>query len=281
MNAALIAALAYAERGWPVFPCKPWPDKGPLTRHGLKDATCDRAQICAWWSRQPEALIAVPTGAAIGLSVFDIDIKHNGFDTFADTLGFSLWPATPTAITPSGGAHLWFADLNGRIHNTVGERGRGVGIGCDWRGTGGYVCIPPIGRYAWDPHLNFSTITPLSIPPELLPREPQPAAATRPMRPATGLAPYAEAALDSACRRILGAPDGEQHDTLRNECISIGTLAGAGAIPAGLARDALLWAASRTPTFDPRRPWRPHEIERQVNDLFDYGLARPRGDKHA
>jgi Bifunctional DNA primase/polymerase, N-terminal len=281
VNSTLIAALAYAERGWPTFPCKPWPDKGPFTRHGFKDATCDPAQLRAWWSHWPTALIGVPTGAAIGLSVLDIDIKHNGFATFADDFGFATWPSTPTTHTPSGGAHLWFADSDCRIGNTTGKRGRGIGVGLDWRGTGGYVCVPPAGGYVWDPQLNFATVAPLPVPPKLLPRDPAPTvAAVRAVKPATGLSPYAEAALDSACRRILGAPDGEQHDTVRNESIAIGTLAGAGAIPAGFARDALLWAASRMPSYDPRRPWRQRDIERQVNESFDYGLARPRGDKN-
>jgi hypothetical protein len=45
------------------------------------------------------------------------------------------------------------------------------------------------------------------------------------------LSPYAaEAALDSACYVIIGAPNGEQECTLVAECFSIGTLAGAGAI---------------------------------------------------
>jgi hypothetical protein len=36
------AAVEYAERGCPVFPCNP-KDKKPLTKHGFKDATTDAA----------------------------------------------------------------------------------------------------------------------------------------------------------------------------------------------------------------------------------------------
>jgi len=42
----LEAALGYARRGWPVFPCKP--DKAPYTPHGFKDATTDPAAIRQW-----------------------------------------------------------------------------------------------------------------------------------------------------------------------------------------------------------------------------------------
>lgn len=41
MNLAVASGIA-------VFPCKPWPDKLPLTKHGFKDATTDLDQITAW-----------------------------------------------------------------------------------------------------------------------------------------------------------------------------------------------------------------------------------------
>ena len=264
----LATALAYAqERGWPVFPCKPWPDKRPLTAHGFKDASRDPRQITEWWTRSPQALIGVPTGAAIGLSILDIDPRHNGYDTFAVDFGFVAWPETPTDRNPrSGGAHLWFADPEGRIRNTEGKRGRGIGRGLDWRGTGGYVC-----PYDWDSHLNFDTITPLSIPPALLPRALE-RQAHEPVQSVDGLSPYARKALDSACRNIINAPNGEQEATLNSECFAIGTLAGARAIPEGFALKTLLWATSRIPDYDPRRPWRSGELENKVRRAFADGL---------
>ena len=40
-------ALAYAARGWPVFPCQAG-QKIPATAHGHLDATTDPGQITAW-----------------------------------------------------------------------------------------------------------------------------------------------------------------------------------------------------------------------------------------
>ena len=51
-GATLRQALAYAARGWPVFPCHAG-QKIPATRHGYLDATTDPAQITAWFARHP------------------------------------------------------------------------------------------------------------------------------------------------------------------------------------------------------------------------------------
>lgn len=55
-------ALAYAGHGVPVFPCIPG-GKAPLTRNGFHDASTDRSLVAAWWSMNPNANIATPTGA--------------------------------------------------------------------------------------------------------------------------------------------------------------------------------------------------------------------------
>src|SRR5215831_16602775 len=66
------AALEYARHGMPVFPCNPL-DKKPLTPHGFKDATRDEAQIRAWCTQCPNAMIGAPTGPRIGMWVVDTD----------------------------------------------------------------------------------------------------------------------------------------------------------------------------------------------------------------
>ena len=81
-------ALAYAARGWHVFPlytvrkgnierffctcgkalCDS-PGKHPRTPHGLKDATTDPAEIGRYWVMWPEANVGIATGKGSGLSI--------------------------------------------------------------------------------------------------------------------------------------------------------------------------------------------------------------------
>src|SRR5262249_61915135 len=108
--------------------------------------------------------------------------------------------------------------------------------------------------YCWDPHYNLDTVPLATVPPALFPRPPQRTAPHRPLKPATGLSPYASAALNSACSRIVAAPDGQQEATLNSEAFAIGTLAGAGAVPSGFARSVVLYAARQIRHYDLRRP---------------------------
>lgn len=278
---ALASALAYADRGWPVFPCRP--DKRPLVKDWPHAASRDPAQIEAWWQEWPGALIGCPTGLSNTFVVLDIDIKdpsRYGFDTLAE-LGFAILPDAPMTHTASGGLHLYFQCPAEGLRNTAGSRGRGIGAGVDWRGIGGYVILPSqASGYRWDPCCNFDTMPLAAVPPALLPREPERPAVVRPTRPPTGLSAYAEAALDSACRRIIAAPNGEQRDTVNAEAFAIGTLTGAGAIPRDFAYRALLWAAAQMPSYDPLRPWRTREIEDKVRQAFEDGCRHPREGRH-
>ncbi len=88
MTPLLDAALAYAARGWPVFPLysptldgkcdclKPdciSPAKHPWTKRGFYDATTDETLIREWWNRWPSANVGIRTGEYSGIVVIDLD----------------------------------------------------------------------------------------------------------------------------------------------------------------------------------------------------------------
>jgi hypothetical protein len=136
--AMLSAALAYAARGWPVFPCVAR-GKAPLTSHGFKDSTTDLATIRSWWRRWPDANVAVATGAP-GPDVLDVDTKHGapGMELLERVkLTGLLRGAFSLVRTPSGGMHLYYAGSE-RTGGAVGER-----RALELKATGGYVLLPP------------------------------------------------------------------------------------------------------------------------------------------
>ena len=144
------AALALAREGWPVFPCdhRLARCKAPLTEHGFKDTTTDPVQIEAWWRQFPNALIACPTGEAIGAWVLDLDLDpEKGLDGPAELARLEAvhgrLPQTVEASTPRGGRHLLFRwDATHPVTNSSGR----LPDGLDVRGTGGYFIVWPSRR---------------------------------------------------------------------------------------------------------------------------------------
>ncbi len=135
------AAARLTAAGVPVFPCVPG-EKRPLTRHGFQEASADLAQVAAWWRRWPAANIGIPTGTASGVDVVDVDRKPdgNGFDAFGRARRAGLVDGWVAVVrTPSGGAHFYYPadpDLPQPSWQAAAAR-------VDFRGTGGYVMVPP------------------------------------------------------------------------------------------------------------------------------------------
>ena len=136
----LKAALSYARRGIPVFPCEPG-GKRPLTYNGFWEATTNMRRIRAWWARWPAANVGVPTGERSGLLVLDVDPRDGGpqsLDALVRENG--PLPRTARARTGGGGVHLFFRyPAQKQIRNSAGC----LGPGLDVRGEGGYVVVPP------------------------------------------------------------------------------------------------------------------------------------------
>lgn len=139
-QSTLDAALRYADRGWPVFPCRP--DKKPFTEHGFLDATTDHAQIVAWWRQHPDAQIGVSCGAA-GICVVDLDMGNgkDGISFFArlEAEHGPHWCGL-IASTPRGGRHYVYLmpDPSVSIASDIVEKQSGI----DVRADGGYIVVP-------------------------------------------------------------------------------------------------------------------------------------------
>ncbi len=135
------AAARFAAAGVPVFPCVPG-EKRPLVRRGFHNATADPAQVSEWWRRWPAANIGIPTGAASGVEVLDVDLHSTGtgFPAFraAHREGLAAgWAAL--VRTPSGGLHAYYPADSGRSQSSWQAANAHV----DFRGDGGYIIAPP------------------------------------------------------------------------------------------------------------------------------------------
>jgi putative DNA primase/helicase len=185
-SAMCSAALQYARRGWPVFPCRERAEtvtiggaggktrtfnaKAPYTGQGLKDATCDEARILDWWRRYPDALIGLPVGERTGVFVLDFDprVEEECDRETGEVVARREWtleqlkaeleaqigcalPRSVTAITQSGGVHVYLRQPAGEPIRNKGSLPEHV----DVRGEGGYVIAPPSvmadtgKRYRW------------------------------------------------------------------------------------------------------------------------------------
>jgi len=230
----LDAALEYASGRMPVFPCNPL-DKKPLTAHGFKDATTDEAQIRAWWTRWPNAMVGAPTGSTSGMWVLDVDkdpVRNvDGMVSLMKLIAqHGELPETLTAVTPRGGRHLFFVWSNGTdIRNSTGKLGRGL----DVRGNGGYVCLPPSRRadgalYQWDQNnANKAADAPDWLV-ELVRKRPR---------------DWAHTALEQECEIVAAAKPGMRNNALNTAAFNLFQIVAGGGLSEQEVRDTLFEAA--------------------------------------
>ncbi len=223
------AALAYAARGWYIFPCRPGM-KVPLTNHGVKDATTDPDTIRAWWTQWPDANIALACGPASGIYVVDVDLDpEKGVNGWESLREFQDLPETIQQNSPRGGAHFLFKSNNPpRNKNSFRP-------GIDIRSTGYYIMLSPSihpnGKvYEWERDHAPGEIEPAEFPDYMRPTEAEKPILPwdrRPPKPESPRQPVKSAPGDT---RIL-----ERASSYLREC--------APAIQGMAGHDALLWAA--------------------------------------
>ena len=130
-------ALAWAARGFRVFPILPGNKVPPKDMQWKVEATTDAEKIRAWWAFRADYNYAVAGGD--GLMIVDVDANKNGYASLIDI----DIPDTLTVKTPGGGLHLYLKSPD--VATSV-ER---IAPGIDIRAVGGYVVGP--GSYFADP----------------------------------------------------------------------------------------------------------------------------------
>lgn len=150
------SAVALAELGNFVFPCRPG-DKRPAVADWENAATRDLAQISAWWSKMPNANVAIACGPS-EMAVVDLDTPE----------AIAWWEeqgihSEAVVQTPSGGRHIFF--WVGPEVAIETNRSK-IHPGVDVRASGGYV-VAPGSRTATGSYVGDLTHVP-EAPDELL-----------------------------------------------------------------------------------------------------------------
>lgn len=250
-------ALRLAEAGIAIFPCGP--DKKPLVK--WRDTSTTNAQaIAALWTQYPAALPGIDL-AKCGLLVLDGD-RHGGPDgrTALKQLllaqqGEYNGSATPAALTPGDGAHVYFQQNGHAFGNGRGDLPAGI----DVRGDGGYVIAPyatlPDGRRYQIVQGMADLIGAFksgTIPPipsgiaKLLEKparkEPPPEQQTDSARSSSNGSregAYAQAALDGIASELAKAAQGGRNNDLNSAAFRMGTMIARGWISRADVGDAL------------------------------------------
>jgi hypothetical protein len=246
---------------------------GSLVPHGVKDATCNRARILAWWTRHPQANIGLATGHQF--DVLDVDGPEGAQAIQELAAEHGLHSSGPLVRTGGGGWHYYLAPTG--LGNARPQDLEHV----DWRGRGGYVVAPP-SRHASGQAYQWARGRDLDIPPGQVPavllERLQPHQRQRPPGPielpAVADGPggrYARAVLAAELARVAAAPVGRRNRQLWESTRNLYNLVATGALDQREVDQGLLDAAERCGLLgeEPRQTHRTLASGRQV------GLTHP------
>ncbi len=155
----LDAAIAYARRGWYIAPVVRG-FKHPFIKWATESST-DETIIKSWWERNPDANIAIITGAKSGIVVMDIDPRSGGHESlFEKCSEYGKLPDTLTFKTGGNGTHYVFKHPGFKV-KTVPN----IFTGMDSKGDGGLIIAPP-SIHASGNHYEILLDAPIADMPE-------------------------------------------------------------------------------------------------------------------
>jgi hypothetical protein len=163
----LLFAIQYARMGLPVLPiyslnsssrcacgkvtCEA-PGKHPISElvpNGLNNSSTDLDQIEEWFTKIPNANIAIRTGVVSNLTVIDFDLKSNGLETYKQHFEKNpIFSRVLKASSGGGGFHCFFK------YNSSLKSKNSILTGVDCKNDGGYIIVEPSvhvsgGKYLW------------------------------------------------------------------------------------------------------------------------------------
>jgi hypothetical protein len=215
--------------GYAVFPVLE--SKMPALKRWPQRATTDLDQIARLWSEHSAPLIGIVCGEQSGISVLDLDAKHDE----ARAWYYQNWdiPATRCFKTRLGGSHCYFQHAPG-VRNSAGK----IAPGIDVRGSGGYVVS---WWCAGLPCVNHSPVAPW--PGWLLRLILPPPAKLLPGRPHGGTR-NGDASIAGILKTVAGAPEGQRNQRLHWSACRLADRVRAGQLRRIVA-EALLAEAAR------------------------------------
>ncbi len=142
-NEKLSAALFYQSRGLSIIPVGA-NKKALIDWKEYQSRIATIEEINQWWTKFPNANIALVTGKISGVVVLDLDKKYG-----RTSKEFQI-PPTVSARSGNGGEHFLFKYPGIFVKSGSAISGQGVDI----RGDGGYVLLDPSvnetgGKYVW------------------------------------------------------------------------------------------------------------------------------------
>lgn len=268
---AFRAALAWAARGFRVFPLHPNTKDAPVYGKGWPDyASTDPAQIQQWWIDPFTNSVRDYNIASLtnDLCLVDLDVRDvvNGADTFAKAGG---GPDTFTVQSPSGGYHLYYRPPR-PIAGNQGDAGFGPGV--DVRGWHGFALAP--GSFVdGKPYVLVRDVPIAPMPDHFWPylREPGEKREMAERPAAVELdTPAAITAVTEYLTRAKPAIEGQHGDfrtlTVAMECRDLG-------VSAAVCLDLML------DHFNERcePPWDPDELQAKVENAYNYAQNQAGG----
>lgn len=169
-NVTAVMARLYLKNKWSVIPVNSREKKGSYINSWkpYQNKLASKKQIIEWWSRWPDAGIAIITGQFSGIIVLDIDPRNGGNNTIKN----KTLPVTITVKTGGGGTHYYYKYPDNFEHIPCFS-GENVNLpGLDLKGDGGFVYAPPSEHPSGNKYEFFDTMgvneQELSEPPEWL-----------------------------------------------------------------------------------------------------------------